>query len=93
MATYAYGIILYPEKDETYTVDIPDLQIGTQGENIADCIAMARDAIGIWGIATQDDNEEIPAPSGIITCPEPDAIVTYVDIDFDAYRSANEKRG
>ena len=49
-----FPIVLTPEKDGGYSVDVPDLQIGTQGETIAECIEMARDAIGLWGICEQD---------------------------------------
>src|SRR5699024_9807592 len=49
-----YPIILTPEKEGGYSVLVPDLQIGTQGESVAECIDMARDAIGLWGICEQD---------------------------------------
>ena len=50
---YIYPIILTPDHESGYTVDIPDLGIGTQGETVSDCIDMARDAIGLWGICEQ----------------------------------------
>lgn len=92
MSKSIYPIILHPEQGGGYSVDIPDLQIGTQGETIAECIDMARDAIGLWGICQQDDGKEIPTPSTITPTCAPNEIVTIVDIDFDVYRRANDLR-
>lgn len=87
-----YPIILHPEQEGGYSVFVPDLEIGTQGETIAECMDMARDAIGLWGICEQDAGRSIP----VATCLEPDhksnEILTLVDIDFDAYRRANDMR-
>jgi predicted RNase H-like HicB family nuclease len=73
-----------------YVVTVPDLDINTQGIDIAEAIYMARDAIGLWGITEQDDGREIPDPSAIEPEHEPNELVTWVDIDFDKYRKAND---
>jgi len=78
--------------DGGYSVDIPDLNIGTQGESVAECIDMARDAISLWGICEQDMGREIPAASNLTPVHSPEQIVTLVDVDFDAYRRANDMR-
>ena len=87
-----YPVILHPEPEGGYTVFVPDLDIGTQGETVAECIDMARDAIGLWGICEQDAGRSIPAPSGLAPCHGEGEIVTLVDIDFDAYRRAQDTR-
>ena len=92
MAKLIYPIVLHPEEAGGYSVDVPDLGIGTQGENVAECIEMARDAIGLWGICEQDAGHPIPEPSNLVPAHEPDEIVTLVDIDFGAYRRANDMR-
>ena len=86
---YVYPIILTPD-DRGYVVSVPDLNINTEGDNLADAIAMARDAIGLWGICEEDDGREIPAPS--TTVPEHDAneLTSWVDIDFQQYRRAHD---
>ena len=58
-----------------------------------DAIYMARDAIGLMGIAMEDDHETIPAPSllGAVES-EPGDIVTLVDVDFSEYRRKNDLR-
>ncbi len=57
----AYPIILKPA-DEGYYVRIPDFDIGTQGESVADAMEMARDVIGLMGIDMKDDGKAIPEP-------------------------------
>jgi predicted RNase H-like HicB family nuclease len=92
MTKLVYPIVLHPDKISGYSVDIPDLNIGTQGETVAECIAMARDAIGLWGICQQDAHRPIPEPITLAPAHEPEDIITLVDIDFDAYRRANDLR-
>lgn len=85
----AYPIILTPTQ-QGYVVTVPDLDINTQGSDIAEAIYMARDAIGLWGITEQDDGREIPEPSTSEPDHESNEMVTWVDIDFDKYRKAND---
>ena len=87
-----YPIILHPGEKGDFYVEIPDLDIGTQGNTIAECIDMARDAIGLWGIAMQDEHREIPVASETLPKAETGAIVTLVDVDFDEYRCTHELR-
>ena len=87
-----YPVILTPAKEGGYSVSVPDLDIGTQGETIAECIDMARDAIGLWGICEQDAGRTIPKASTLSPAHEPEEIVTLVDIDFAQYRRANDMR-
>lgn len=87
-----YPIILIPETEGGYTVFVPDLEIGTQGSTVAECIDMARDAIGAWGICEQDAGRTIPEPQTLVPAHEADEIVTLVDIDFVAYRRAQDMR-
>lgn len=92
MTKLVYPIVLHPEAEGGYSVDVPDLQIGTQGETVVECIDMARDAIGLWGICEQDAHREIPAPSSLMPAHAPEDIVTLVDVDFAEYRRANDLR-
>lgn len=87
-----YPIILTPEKEGGFSVNVPDLEIGTQGETVAECIEMARDAIGLWGICEQDAGRAIPPASSLAPKHERGEIVTLVDVDFVAYRKANDMR-
>ena len=66
----AYPIILTPS-EHGYVVYVPDLDINTEGKDLADAIDMAADAIGLWGISAQDLGREIPAPSAALPARSP----------------------
>ena len=86
-----YPIKLTPA-EYGYVVTIPDLDINTQGDNIANAIDMARDAIGLWAMVEQDAGRTIPGPSSLkIECDD-NEITALVDIDLDAYRKAYDNR-
>ncbi len=88
----AYPIIITKDKD-FYVVSIPDFEIGTQGETLAEAMEMARDAIGMSGCYLQDEKKDIPLPSDIETVLKNKSdIVTLVDVDFDEYRRKHEMR-
>ena len=87
----AYPIIL--TRGQKYVVvSIPDFDINTQGEDFADAMEMARDAIGLMGIDMQDDGKELPTPTPISELTVENGVVTLVDIDFDIYPRKNELR-
>ena len=73
---------------------IPDFNINTQGTDITHALKMTRDAIGLMGINMEDEGEAILAASALESI-EPayeNSLITLVDVDFTAYRRANEKR-
>ena len=57
----AYPIVISKENDGYY-VEIPDFDMATQGEDIADAIAMARDIIQIMVIDLEEDGKPLPIP-------------------------------
>ncbi len=82
---------------EDFLVNVPDMEILTEGTSFADAIEMARDAIGAAGISMEDHDEKIPEPSSrehafelagadtdIVDFTQ--GIMTYVDVDFSEYR-------
>lgn len=85
--------VVFTKLDDGYMAYVPDMDINTQGDDLAEAIEMARDAIGIMGIDMEDDKKAIPKPSeaGSIKC-ESDEFISMVDIDFKEYRRANERR-
>lgn len=88
----AYQIIISKEEDG-YFVDIPDFNSATQGNSIANSIAMARDAIGLMGITLEEQGKEIPRPSNVLIRKEKeDDIITFVDVDFSEYRKKYDNR-
>ena len=87
----AYPIVISKE-DDGYYVEIPDFDIATQGEDIADAMAMARDAIGIMGIDMEDDGKQLPVPGAVKFNVDEGDIVTLVDVDFVEYRRKVDNR-
>ena len=77
-----------------YMVFVPDFQINTQGDSLAEAIEMARDAIGLMGIDMEDDGKPLPTPSPFssVSASSPDDIVALVDVDFVEYRRMNDMR-
>ena len=87
-----YPVILTPD-EPGYIVHIPDFDNDTEGDSLTEAIEMARDAIGLLGIAFEDKGLPIPSPSDISSVAhEPDELVTLVDIDFAEYRRKNDMR-
>jgi len=87
----AYPIILKKDVDGFY-VDIPDFEVGTQGKDVVESIEMARDCIGAVGITWEDMGKELPEPGVNGKDIEAGDIMTYVDVDFVAYRRKVENR-
>ncbi|GHV29256.1 hypothetical protein FACS1894167_08260 [Synergistales bacterium] len=85
----AYPIVLTPDAGG-YVVYVPDLEINTQGDDLAEALCMARDAIGAWGICRQDAGRAIPEPATAEPLHEANEFVSWVDIDFDKYRRASD---
>lgn len=89
----AYPIVLSQGKKYILAY-IPNFEINTQGENIADAIEMARDAIGIVGIDMEDEGEALPEPTELsaVKTNGADDIVTLVDVDFGEYRRKHDMK-
>ena len=88
-----YPVIFTPCEEGGYMVTVPDFPLNTQGEDMAEAIFMARDAIGLMGITLQDDGQPLPEPAALsaVEC-APGEIASLVDVDFDAYRRAHDNR-
>ena len=88
----AYPIVLTPD-EPGYLVYIPDFNINTEGNSLAEAMEMARDAIGLMGIDMENDHKSLPSPSSMedVFASSSD-IVTLVDVDFDEYRRKNDLR-
>jgi predicted RNase H-like HicB family nuclease len=85
--------VVFANLEDGYAAYVPDMEIDTQGDDLADAIEMARDAIGIMGIDMEDEGKALPVPSKPEDVKrEAGEIVSMVDIDFTAYRRANERR-
>lgn len=87
----AYPVIMTPAEEGGYVVYVPDFQINTEGETVAECMYMARDAISLTGLSLQDRGQKLPAPNTHPAEPGQGDIVTLVDVDFDACRARDTR--
>lgn len=88
------------DKKDTVLIEVPDLEILTEGFGMADAIDMARDAIGLKGICYEDDGKELPKASTIEEIDVSNSTfsedgtgnVSLVDVDFTEYRRRNDTK-
>lgn len=86
--------VFFTKTDTVILVEVPDLEILTEGKDMTDAIEMARDAIELKCVSMEDDGMEIPLPSEIsdldinnVTFAEDGVtVVSFVDIDSGEYR-------
>lgn len=91
-----YPVIFTQLEDKKHTVliEVPDLEILTEGFGMPNAIEMARDAIGLKVITMEDQKEKIPNPRMIkeidalqgTFAQEGESWVSMVDVDFAEYR-------
>ncbi len=88
------------DKKDTILIEVPDLNILTEGFGTANAIDMARDAIGLKGITCEDHNEVLAESSDIgkisveqgTFYKEGPSYVSLVDVDFSEYRKKVDTR-
>lgn len=85
-----YPAIFSPmeENPQGYCVEVPNLAgCVTQGQNLAQAVEMAGDAVCGWIITSIEDGEPIPAPAPIsdIKAADPGSFVSLVVADMDEY--------
>lgn len=80
--------------DTIILVEVPDLEILTEGKDMKNAIEMARDAIELKCVSLEDDKKEIPLPSEISSldvnngtfAEDGTTVISLVDIDSEEYR-------
>ena len=86
--------VFFTTTDTMILVEVPDLEILTEGTDMANAIEMARDAIELKCVSMEDDETDIPLPSDIRSLDvhhgtfteEGNTIISFVDIDSGEYR-------
>lgn len=86
--------VFFTKTDDVILIEVPDLEILTEGTDMNNAIDMARDAIELHCVSMEDMKEDIPAPSDISSldmskgtfAEEGETIVSLVDIDSSEYR-------
>ena len=86
--------------DTIILVEVPDLEILTEGKDMKNAIEMARDAIELKCVSLEDDKKEIPLPSEISSldvnngtfAEDGTTVISLVDIDSEEYRRKIETK-
>jgi len=84
--------VLFTKVESSILVEVPDLNITTEGKDMNDAIEMARDAIELVCVSMEDSDEEIQKPSDSLDVEKGEfsnegvTVLSYVDIDSDEYR-------
>ena len=88
---YVYPVILFAD-EEQIGVTVPDLPgCHTFGNDKADALLMAKDAIEMWLWHAENNGEKIPPPSESLKTSESE-IVTLVAADTNEWRRQNDTR-
>ena len=86
--------VFFTKTDDIILVEVPDLEILTEGNNMSDAIEMARDAIELKCVSLEDANATIPQPSSVqqldinrgTFANDGQTVISLVDIDSAEYR-------
>lgn len=92
--------VIFTQTSDAVLVEVPDLEILTQGTNIENAFDMARDAISITIVSMEDNNESIPTPTKIndinikhtTFANEGESFASIVDVDIAEYRKRIDTR-
>lgn len=92
--------VFFTKTNDKILIEVPDLNILTEGIDLNDAIEMARNAIEIKCISIEDEKEEIPAPSKMSEinvnngtfADVGETVVSLVDIDSSRYRQKMDTR-
>lgn len=92
--------VIFTKTENEILIEVPDLEILSQGTDMINAIEMARDAIGLKGISLEDSGLELPTPSDLETINLKDSTfandgkqtLSLVDIDFLEYRRKHDNK-
>lgn len=90
---YYFPAVFSREPGEDIAIVFPDLDVATSGEDDADALASARDLLGCVLFGLEQDGEEIPAASSLMSLPlrEGERAV-LVDVYMPSVRMAQENK-
>ena len=93
MGKYVYPAVFTPEEAGKYSVYFPDIDgCYTCGDDLADGMEMAQDALALMITHLEDEKREIPTASSInsLSVTE-DEFATYISCDTTVYRRLMNK--
>ena len=91
---YTYPACFYPEKKGRYSVIVPDFPVATYGDNLADAMHMAADAIAGRILVSFEAGEPLPVPSDIkaVKPEREDGFISLVYVDTDDLRANHDDK-
>lgn len=86
--------VIFTQTKDCILVEVPDLNIFTEGRNMENAMEMARDAISLAIVSMEDNKEEVPKATEIfkidvkesIYANEGKSFLSIVDVDIAEYR-------
>ena len=88
---YVYPAILYSD-DGKFGVTVPDLPgCHTFGDDIADALLVAKDAVEMWLWDAENNEETMPRATEALPL-KPDETLTLIAADTDEYRRLNDTK-
>lgn len=92
--------VIFTDTKDIVLVEVPDLEILTEGQDVLNAIEMARDAIALKGMTMENNGEQIPQPTPLheinpeagIFSADGKSFISLVDIDFTEYRKKADNR-
>lgn len=84
--------VLFTKTEGCILVEVPDLEVLTEGKDMKNAIDMVRDAMELMCVTLEDHKKDIPMPSETLDTEkgtfseEGETILSYVDIDSGEYR-------
>ncbi|MGI6654570.1 MAG: type II toxin-antitoxin system HicB family antitoxin [Christensenellales bacterium] len=89
-ATFPVYLIPIPEGYQVHFPDMPNCV--TWGEDAADALNMAQDAISVCLLSMEDHKQALPQPSAPTPPENPSHIMAMVPVDTEAYRRQTDTR-
>lgn len=87
MAKYVYPAVFTPEAEGGYSIDFPDLDCFSQGEDLIEGMEMAKDALCLTLYTMEQDGAAPPSPSSVKSVQVTgEQFVTLVECDTVEYR-------
>lgn len=92
MAQYVYPAVFHPLDDGGFFISFPDLPgCMTEGNDIAEALFMAQDALEMWLAGAEDHKDPIPAPSAPPEVQSPE-FVNLIMADTTAWRKKYDSK-
>lgn len=83
--TKVYPAIIHEE--DGYWVEFPDLSgCFTNGNTLEETLEMAKEALGLYLVSLEENEQTIPVPSNIADISTEEGQTTYISTDMNAYR-------